>query len=75
MDWNAVTFEAWDATRGAPKRRRAGDANPSCSVLGCAVDLSDAKPYFKRHCICIKMRYCQQCGHFESLDQFIGANR
>ncbi|EFJ41324.1 hypothetical protein VOLCADRAFT_107760 [Volvox carteri f. nagariensis] len=22
-----------------------------------------------------KMRYCQQCGHFENLDMFIGANR
>ncbi|GLC76876.1 Squamosa promoter-binding-like protein [Pleodorina starrii] len=84
-DWNPVTMEAYD-TRGSGKRRKPGTSN--CQAPGCTVDLSDAKPYFKRHCICAthmkapqvwingeKKRYCQQCGHFESLDLFIGANR
>ncbi|GLI67695.1 hypothetical protein VaNZ11_011961 [Volvox africanus] len=85
VDWNTLTMEAYN-THGTGKKRKPGTS--ICQVPGCNVDLSDAKPYFKRHCICSthmkasqvlingeKMRYCQQCGRFENLDQFVGSNR
>ncbi|KAG2486761.1 hypothetical protein HYH03_014560 [Edaphochlamys debaryana] len=84
MDWNPLTLEGWDGR----KRRKVAGGLPCCSVPGCTVDLSQAKPYFKRHMVCAthmkmphisiggaKLRYCQQCGHFENLDVFVGANR
>ncbi|GFR44271.1 hypothetical protein Agub_g5476, partial [Astrephomene gubernaculifera] len=85
-DWNTLTLEAYDSRNTNKRRRPTGQIN--CQVPGCTVDLKDAKPYFKRHSICmthmkapyvlihgVKMRYCQQCGHFEELELFGGANR
>ncbi|GFR44272.1 hypothetical protein Agub_g5477 [Astrephomene gubernaculifera] len=80
------SVEAYDARNANKRRRPPGKSN--CQVPGCAADLKELKPYFRRHSICmahmkapyvvihgVKMRYCQQCGHFEDLECFGGANR
>ncbi|KAG2494543.1 hypothetical protein HYH03_007310 [Edaphochlamys debaryana] len=84
--WNPITISGWD---GRKRRKRKG-APAVCAVPGCDADLSAAsvKPYFRRHLVCAehmkapciiasgnKIRYCQQCGHFEGLDLFLGNNR
>ncbi|XP_068496889.1 squamosa promoter-binding protein 1-like isoform X1 [Phaseolus vulgaris] len=63
--------------RVAPNKRASkagGSMPPSCQVDGCNADLSDAKPYHRRHKVCEyhakapavliaehHQRFCQQC--------------
>ncbi|GER36441.1 squamosa promoter binding-like protein [Striga asiatica] len=65
-----------------PSKRRqssaGGSTQRSCQVEGCTADLSDAKPYHRRHRVCefhakaavvflagSGQRFCQQCSRFE----------
>ncbi|KAJ8749384.1 hypothetical protein K2173_018874 [Erythroxylum novogranatense] len=54
-----------------------------CQAERCAADLSDAKPYHRRHRVCephskaqvvvvagIRQRFCQQCSRFHELSEF-----
>ncbi|PIA53392.1 hypothetical protein AQUCO_00900161v1 [Aquilegia coerulea] len=56
---------------------------PRCSVEGCKLDLTDAKPYYSRHKVCgmhsktpkvivggLEQRFCQQCSRFHLLCEF-----
>ncbi|XP_054777639.1 squamosa promoter-binding-like protein 17 isoform X2 [Prosopis cineraria] len=60
-----------------------GARPPRCQVECCSVDLSDAKPYYSRHKVCIfhskspkvivaglEQRFCQQCSRFHQLTEF-----
>ncbi|KAJ1286866.1 hypothetical protein BS78_03G385000 [Paspalum vaginatum] len=68
------------------KRPRGGQAQqavPSCSVEGCAADLSRCRDYHRRHKVCEahsktpvvtvagqQQRFCQQCSRFHLLGEF-----
>nr|QIL87238.1 SPL13 [Rubus occidentalis] len=56
---------------------------PCCQAPGCNADLSDAKPYYRRHKVCdfhskapavlvggLQQRFCQQCSRFHDLSEF-----
>ncbi|KAJ8621879.1 hypothetical protein MRB53_030408 [Persea americana] len=61
---------------------------PSCQAEKCAVDLTDAKRYHRRHKVCeqhskapvvivagLRQRFCQQCSRFHELSEFDEAKR
>ncbi|BAT87098.1 squamosa promoter-binding protein 1-like [Vigna umbellata] len=65
-----------------------GSMPPSCQVDGCNADLSDAKPYHRRHKVCEyhakapavliaeqHQRFCQQCSRFHELSEFDESKR
>ncbi|KAL3643449.1 single stranded nucleic acid binding protein [Castilleja foliolosa] len=74
-----------------PKRRlpsTGGSAQRKCQVEDCTTDLSDAKPYHRRHKVCefhakaaavlltgLSQRFCQQCSRFHGLSEFDEAKR
>ncbi|WVZ67618.1 hypothetical protein U9M48_016670 [Paspalum notatum var. saurae] len=91
--WRAATPSAPALPLAAPappppqaKRPRAGQAQqavPSCSVEGCAADLSRCRDYHRRHKVCEahsktpvvtvagqQQRFCQQCSRFHLLGEF-----
>lgn len=56
-----------------------GSVPPSCQVDGCNADLSEAKPYHRRHKVCeyhakapsvqmagLQQRFCQQCSRLRN---------
>ncbi|KAK4484466.1 hypothetical protein RD792_007049 [Penstemon davidsonii] len=60
----------------------------SCQAEKCSTDLSDAKPYHRRHKVCehhakaqvvlvagIRQRFCQQCSRFHEVSEFDEAKR
>ncbi|XP_050152441.1 uncharacterized protein LOC126627064 isoform X1 [Malus sylvestris] len=60
-----------------------GDGMAICKADGCAVDLSDAKAYNRRHRVCelhskaplvivsgLKRRFCHKCSRFHDLSEF-----
>jgi len=62
--------------------------NTCCQVPECGKSLTDMKRYYKRYKICPehmemdymeveghKIRFCQQCGRFQSLDDFDGVKK
>ncbi|KAK7412366.1 hypothetical protein VNO78_03821 [Psophocarpus tetragonolobus] len=68
--------------------RAGGSVPPSCQVQGCNADLSDAKPYHRRHKVCEfhakasavliadhHQRFCQQCSRFHELSEFDDSKR
>lgn len=61
----------------------AGNGMRCCQAEKCTADLSDAKPYHRRHKVCeqhakaqvvlvggIRQRFCQQCSRFHELSEF-----
>ncbi len=61
---------------------------PYCQVDSCDSDLSDAKPYYRRHKVCEyhskapavlnggqHQRFCQQCSRFHELSEFDDSKR
>ncbi|XP_068656450.1 squamosa promoter-binding protein 1 [Aristolochia californica] len=61
---------------------------PACQAEKCAVDLSEAKRYHRRHKVCehhskapvvlvggLRQRFCQQCSRFHELSEFDEAKR
>ncbi|KAK7302814.1 hypothetical protein RJT34_13710 [Clitoria ternatea] len=65
-----------------------GSVPPCCQVDDCNADLSDAKPYHKRHKVCEyhakapavliadqHQRFCQQCSRFHELSEFDDSKR
>ncbi|KAK7331952.1 hypothetical protein VNO80_28697 [Phaseolus coccineus] len=77
--------------RVVPNKRASkagGSMPPSCQVDGCNADLSDAKPYHRRHKVCEyhakapavliaehHQRFCQQCSRFHELSEFDESKR
>ncbi|XP_073030076.1 squamosa promoter-binding protein 1-like [Primulina eburnea] len=67
----------------------AGGSTPrSCQVEDCTVDMNEAKPYHRRHKVCVfhakapvvlvarqQQRFCQQCSRFHELSEFDEAKR
>ncbi|XP_028775263.1 squamosa promoter-binding protein 1 [Neltuma alba] len=60
-----------------------GSGMRCCQAENCSAELSDAKPYHKRHKVCeyhakaqevvvcgIRQRFCQQCSRFHELGEF-----
>ncbi|CAA0817877.1 Squamosa promoter-binding-like protein 4 [Striga hermonthica] len=75
-----------------PSKRRlssaGGSTQRSCQVEDCTADLTDAKPYHRRHRVCefhakaavvflagSGQRFCQQCSRFHELSEFDEAKR
>ncbi|KAJ4850728.1 hypothetical protein Tsubulata_042078 [Turnera subulata] len=65
-----------------------GGGMKGCQAEKCEADLSDSKPYHKRHRVCehhskaqvvvvggIRQRFCQQCSRFHELSEFDEAKR
>ncbi|KAK1269503.1 Squamosa promoter-binding-like protein 10 [Acorus gramineus] len=61
---------------------------PRCQAEGCNADLSNAKPYHRRHKVCefhskssvviaagLQQRFCQQCSRFHVLSEFDESKR
>ncbi|KAK4286137.1 hypothetical protein QN277_002736 [Acacia crassicarpa] len=73
-------------TRVSVKKGSAGGGGSGlrcCQAENCSAELSDAKPYHKRHKVCeyhakaqevivsgIRQRFCQQCSRFHELGEF-----
>ncbi|KAJ7968585.1 Squamosa promoter-binding-like protein [Quillaja saponaria] len=71
------------------KGSKAGSSTPpSCQVVNCNADLSDAKKYHRRHKVCqfhamapvvhisgLQQRFCQQCSRFHELSEFDDTKR
>ncbi|KAM7500776.1 hypothetical protein LguiA_025190 [Lonicera macranthoides] len=66
----------------------AGPAKPFCQVEVCTADMTDAKPYHRRHKVCefhakapvvsvagLRQRFCQQCSRFHEISEFDEAKR
>ncbi|KAG6419147.1 hypothetical protein SASPL_121359 [Salvia splendens] len=75
-----------------PSKRRVssagGSTQRSCQAEDCTADMTDAKPYHRRHKVCefhakaavvllsgIRQRFCQQCSRFHELSEFDEAKR
>nr|GMD06830.1 squamosa promoter-binding protein 1 [Ipomoea batatas]GMD11499.1 squamosa promoter-binding protein 1 [Ipomoea batatas] len=65
-----------------------GSTQLFCQVEDCSTDMTDAKPYHRRHKVCeihakapsvlingVQQRFCQQCSRFHELAQFDEAKR
>ncbi|XP_075523188.1 squamosa promoter-binding protein 1-like [Primulina tabacum] len=65
-----------------------GSAQKTCQVEDCTVDMTNAKPYHRRHKVCefhakapvvlifgLHQRFCQQCSRFHELSEFDEAKR
>ncbi|XP_028766624.1 squamosa promoter-binding-like protein 3 [Neltuma alba] len=75
-------------SRRGPKPGSSSAAPPSCQADDCQTDLSDAKPYHRRHKVCgyhakapfvlvsgNEQRFCQQCSRFHELSEFDNSKR
>ncbi|KAI3456245.1 hypothetical protein Pfo_012908 [Paulownia fortunei] len=75
-----------------PSKRRVssagGSTQRSCQADDCTADMTDAKPYHRRHKVCelhakaavvllagLQQRFCQQCSRFHELSEFDEAKR
>ncbi|XP_073006419.1 squamosa promoter-binding-like protein 4 isoform X2 [Typha latifolia] len=65
-----------------------GASPPCCQAEKCAVDLTEAKRYHRRHKVCeahakaavvivagLRQRFCQQCSRFHELSEFDDSKR
>ncbi|KAG8385532.1 hypothetical protein BUALT_Bualt03G0055000 [Buddleja alternifolia] len=65
-----------------------GSTQRTCQVEDCTADLTDGKPYYRRHKVCgfhakaavvllsgLQQRFCQQCSRFHELLEFDEAKR
>ncbi|KAF7822966.1 squamosa promoter-binding-like protein 4 [Senna tora] len=80
--------EAHQNEKGIPnyvggKKGSGGGGVRCCQAEKCTAELSDAKPYHRRHKVCeyhakaqvvmvcgIRQRFCQQCSRFHELGEF-----
>nr|Q38741.1 RecName: Full=Squamosa promoter-binding protein 1 [Antirrhinum majus]CAA63113.1 squamosa-promoter binding protein 1 [Antirrhinum majus] len=69
-------------------KRASGSTQRSCQVENCAAEMTNAKPYHRRHKVCefhakapvvlhsgLQQRFCQQCSRFHELSEFDEAKR
>ncbi|KAK2970365.1 hypothetical protein RJ640_030070 [Escallonia rubra] len=65
-----------------------GSTQTSCQVEDCRANMTNAKPYHRRHKVCelhakastvmvagLRQRFCQQCSRFHDLSEFDEAKR
>ncbi|GLT82840.1 hypothetical protein SLE2022_011760 [Rubroshorea leprosula] len=65
-----------------------GSTPPRCQVDHCPADMTEAKPYFRRHKVCeyhakaavvtlggLQQRFCQQCSRFHEISEFDDTKR
>ncbi|KAE8723026.1 Squamosa promoter-binding protein 1 [Hibiscus syriacus] len=82
--------EEEDSTTGEDEKKKRGKRGYSggstlsgCQVQDCTADMTDAKPYHRRHKVCefhakapvvriagIHQRFCQQCSRFHKISEF-----
>ncbi|KAK4491660.1 hypothetical protein RD792_002423 [Penstemon davidsonii] len=78
------------STQSGKRASSAGGSSiqSSCQVEDCTADMADAKPYHRRHKVCLyhakasvvllaglQQRFCQQCSRFHELSEFDEAKR
>ncbi|OWM91058.1 squamosa promoter-binding protein 1-like isoform X2 [Punica granatum] len=69
-------------------RKGSGSATRGCQAEKCPADLTDARPYHRRHRVCelhakapvvvvggMRQRFCQQCSRFHELSEFDDTKR
>ncbi|XP_039034579.1 squamosa promoter-binding-like protein 3 isoform X2 [Hibiscus syriacus] len=82
-DEDSTTGDDEKKKRGKRGYSGGGSTLPGCQVRDCTADMTDAKPYHRRHKVCefhakaplvpvagIHQRFCQQCSRFHEISEF-----